>query len=171
MPAKVVDFAVHGPFDVPIDRGARTVNEEEVRGLFWDERRDLADAKGCYVFAIRTGRGVKPLYVGRTTRANFRLECFTPKNQLDLNKAMREGRGTLLLYLVKYEKSGRGADNRSAIEALETQLIGVAAKRNPGILNTHGARPKSLPRIQGVLNSTRGRPTKPADDFKKMMAL
>lgn len=168
---KIVDFSVHGPFEVPVD-SLRSIHEEKVRKEFWEANEELSGTKGCYVFALRSGRGIKPLYVGRTTRASFRRECFNDKNQNDLNRAMRNTRGTLLLFLIKYEKSGRGADNRSAIEALETQLIGEAAKKNVSILNTHGARPKSVPRIKGVLNSQeRGRPTKAAQDFKRMLDL
>ena len=170
MPVKIVDFSVHGPYVVPTDE-LRNVDEGKVRDAFGDNTKMLSAAKGCYVFALRSGRGITPLYVGRTTRASFQTECFNHKNLKDLNRALEVERGTLLLFLVKYEKSGRGADNLSAIEALETQLIGMALERNPGILNTHGARPKTVPRIHGVLNSARGRPPKPAQEFKRMMAL
>jgi hypothetical protein len=170
MSVKIVDFSVEEPLVVPLD-GLRNIDERRARELFNEVGEGLALAKGCYVFALRSGRGSMPLYVGRTTRASFRMECFNHKNVKDLNKALEVARGTLLLYLIRYMRSGAGAGNRSAIEALETQLIGIALERNPKILNIHGARPKSLPRIQGVLNSSRGRPTRQAHEFKKMLAL
>ena len=76
-------YDVFGPFKIP-----RTENRQRVdrRGLrdFWNEvetlrqrNESLASASGCYIFAIRAGKGAKPWYVGQATKT-FRQECFTP---------------------------------------------------------------------------------------------
>lgn len=72
----MVEFSVHGPFDIPTYRGriGRIVRAEE--GRSFDEHSARAWRRGCYVFAMRSGRGITPTYVGKATKS-FSQECFT----------------------------------------------------------------------------------------------
>jgi hypothetical protein len=52
-----------------------TVGREGGRTLLFDDlwsgpspAHDLAGERGCYVFAIKTGRGMEPIYVGKATK-------------------------------------------------------------------------------------------------------
>jgi hypothetical protein len=81
-------------------------------GAFWELVGDsLADAKGCYLFAVRAGQGTRPVYVGRATRT-FRQECFTPDKLLKLTNAMMAYRkGNPVLFLIASEKRKRQAES------------------------------------------------------------
>ena len=130
---------------------------------------DLAECQGCYVFGMRQGRGITPIYVGMTARMSYERECFSPANQLKLHGVLG-GHGTLVLFLVKEERTRRSSPK--AILELEEYLIGVAADRNPkGLLNLKGT---TRPRweIQGIGTGRRtGRRPTPVTDFAKMLRL
>lgn len=169
MAAGTVDFSVHGPFVVPLQPG-RFVDKPGARGLWGSSLSQFAAGRGCYVFALshRVG-GMTPLYVGKTA-ASFRQECFNDKNLLALSKVLQERSGRLILFLVTYLHK-RGAVNKAAIRDLEQQLIGLAAKREPDLLNVHGTRQQTILRIAGVLNSRVGQPSRAAQAFRKTFAL
>ena len=52
----------------------------------------------------------------------------------------RKQSGTLMLYLVKHEKSARGRVSGSDLTDLEHRLIGLAYRRNPDLLNVKGTK-------------------------------
>ncbi len=72
----MIAFQPHGPFEVPILSGGLDKSRE---GAFWrkveESEPGLPAAVGCYIFAIRAGRGVRPWYVGKTEAA-FKKEVF-----------------------------------------------------------------------------------------------
>jgi hypothetical protein len=73
----MIKFLPYGPFNVPVlHAGIDGSREDE----FWDNlERDetgLSEAVGCYIFAVRAGRGIRPWYVGKTEKAGFRREVF-----------------------------------------------------------------------------------------------
>ncbi len=71
-------FTVQGPFKIPIYQGrnGRIVRSEE-SGEFFRRHQSLGARRGCYVLAMRAGRGITPTYVGKATKT-FKQECFTP---------------------------------------------------------------------------------------------
>lgn len=170
------EFTVSGPFDVPVveDNGYRRFRQVDASALshWWLEnpkRSRLSTEKGCYVFAMSSGRGTMPIYVGMTTNS-FKSKCFDAANQIKINAYLNENRGRLVLFLVKYPKSKRV--NRTLVKKLEDQLIGMAFSRNPSLLNKHGTKEEErMPRIRGVLRSGRGQPPKEAIAFRKMIGV
>lgn len=58
-------FEPFGPFDIPVS-GALIDRKREAE--FWKTvdaiEHGLPDAVGCYIFAIRAGKGVRPWYIG-----------------------------------------------------------------------------------------------------------
>jgi hypothetical protein len=74
---------------------------------FWtqsDELRELGTERGCYVFAIRAGKGVTPIYVGKATKS-FKQECFNPSNRHKFSNGMADYvKGTPVLYFVRHPK-------------------------------------------------------------------
>ena len=55
-------FQCHGPFDVPTYNGkaAKIVDSERLTE-FWNSASGLSEKRGCYVFAVRAGKGFRPL--------------------------------------------------------------------------------------------------------------
>lgn len=132
-------FGVRGPVKVPLEaeRGGRSIDGGTGRVLFQDpEAKGLSSSKGCYVFGIRTSRGlVMPWYVGKTAKGDFESECFAPHKLVKYNRAlMKAGRGTPVLIFVVHPRT-RGKPNSTAIDQLETFLTQLAAARNTSLLN------------------------------------
>ena len=134
------EFEAHGPYEVPVDRRTRFVAEDELKA-WWStsDRVELTREKGCYVFAMRQGRGTLPAYVGMTA-LRFEAECFSDRNLNQLNHLLLT-HGTLMLYLIA--PVGPGKTGRDTIHDLERYLIGLAAVRNPNLINIQG---KDVPR-------------------------
>ena len=142
-----------GPFKMP--RSGSLVNKHEFR-QFWSDIEQqsprLSGAVGCYIFAIRAGRGAKPWYVGKTEKGNFKGETWSPHKLNIYSDALNvRKRGTPLLYLIaKRTTVGRYAKPRKGgigeIRALENLLIGICLLRNRKLLNA-----KQTKHLKGIV--------------------
>lgn len=148
----MTQYNVFGPYDVPVELkvatkkrvSKRIVNrqtspEEEANGIvglssWWgqEERSRLRSCTGCYVFAIRAGKGYTPWYVGKTSRLTFEKEAFTPRNVDMMNDVLAAGKGTLVLFLIS---TGRAKTNDKHVDEIETWLIGQALVANAELKN------------------------------------
>ena len=158
-----------GPFQV--SRKGGMVDRDNI-GDFWQRVDEycpgLSDAVGCYIFGIRAGRGVRPWYVGKTERASFRKEVFTPHKLVLYGEALNEVRkGTAMLYFIakstptgKFRRPTSG--NVPAIGALEELLIGTALQKNPNLLNKRTTKHLREIEVPGYMNEKRGPRTKSA---------
>jgi hypothetical protein len=169
VPEELLAFSVAGPFEVlcQYERGGRIVTADAGPELF--ERVDsLDDAKGCYVFGIRSGGGTLPWYVGKTA-SGFRWECFQPHKLNKYNEAIaKAGYGTPVLYFVVHP-ANRGRPNRPAIDELEGFLIQAAYIRNPELLNRTRVEGRGWA-IQGFGNG-RGRPPRSAIELARALGV
>lgn len=158
-------FDAHGPLVIkPIpgkSSGYIPVNYPE----FWDLHPALAAKTGCYVFAIRAGKGITPIYVGKTTRS-FASECFADhKIASHYAPALaRKGKGTLVMFLL-VPRPRRGKPNIRLIKDLETFLIQVASAKNPELSNVQ-ERKEAQWGISGVIRGGQGKPGKAAKALK-----
>lgn len=167
------EFIVKGPFTVPIKRAGRFKDLKRIDKAalpnWWANlgRGNLAGARGVYVFGLRRGGGIKPIYVGMTA-GTFKNECFNGSNLHKLDGAILDEIGTLVLFLVRYpDHSGRV--NKKLIEKL-SQFIGMAFNKNPLLLNQRGTKEEErMPVVRGVLKSGQGKPSFGAKALKKMM--
>ena len=69
-------FEIKGPLSVPTYDGeaAKIVGSDSL-SAFWDSS-GVAEPRGCYLFAVRASKGIRPVCVGRATK-NFKQEVFT----------------------------------------------------------------------------------------------
>src|SRR5436190_11571038 len=107
-------FTVQGPFRVPLEgpTGARSIAYDNLDEFWATEARPWGTKCGCYVFALRRGRGgYQPLYVGKTSRQKFDRECFSDRNYRLLDHAMRRERGALVLFLLVHQSTRGRPDN------------------------------------------------------------
>lgn len=163
-------FTVSGPCKVPIYAGkaARTITADQVKA-FWKINPSVAAKRGCYIFAIRSGGGITPLYVGRATRT-FKQEVFAPHKLAKYQQALADYlRGAPVLFFIT-SPTGRGAPNRTVIADLEDFLIQTAVAANPDLLNVRGTRSGDW-EIAGVLRSGVGRPSQAARALKSCLGL
>jgi len=87
-----------------------------------------------------------------------------------LNEAMHGKVGTLVLFLVKYQRT-RGKVNEKVIADLEKFLVEVALDRNPDLKNKVYRKKTAGFEIQGVHRSGPGRPGGPAAKFRRALGL
>ena len=162
-------FSVKGPFDVPLEPHIDSKMVAEDISDFWDEASEMKRRKGCYAFAIRAGRGITPLYVGKATKA-FEQECFTDHKLKHYNYALAQyQKGTPVMFFVAHP-TGSGKTNKVEITDIEDFLIQVGRRVNPDLRNVHGAQ-EPLWGIKGVLRGGKGKTSKDEKAFTALLDL
>lgn len=162
-------FTVLGPFIVPTKsgKGGKSINTTALN-TFWTEA-DCGAKAGCYIFGIRFGRGTVPYYAGRTAKT-LKSECFQSHKLAKYHNALTTvAKGTPVMFFLVPAIS-KGPKNLSAIKTLEERLIGLGLKRNANMTNIQGTK-KDEPVITGVTGGGKGKPSKSASDFRKMIGL
>ena len=61
-------YSVHGPFRIAKQKNGHVNKGRDSMHTFWakvqEEDESLPSACGCYIFAIKAGKGIRPWYVG-----------------------------------------------------------------------------------------------------------
>lgn len=164
-------FTVIGPLEIPVTKAkvGRYVDGDNGRD-FWFKYPELAEQRGCYVFCVRTGRGITPAYVGRATRNRFRQEVFTPHKLNYYSQALTDyRRGTPVLFLL-VPTAKRGAINAKCVSKLENFLIQTAVAVNPDLKNVQGTKAADWG-VVGVIRGGKGKPSASARRFKNTMKI
>ena len=139
----MVRYETYGPFEVPRSQAANRQRALDLQApsvrRFWqgvdDGTLSLSEGRGCYIFAIKAGRGITPGYVGVST-TGFKRECFQPTKKVIYQDAYNEvRRGTPVLVLVVRMTAGgslsMGRLSKSEADFVETTLMHRAWFRNP----------------------------------------
>jgi hypothetical protein len=163
-------FQVSGPLKVPTYNGkAAKIVDSERLGEFWDSTGDMGKRRGCYVFAIRASKGIRPIYVGRATKT-LKQEVFTPHKLEKYQRCLADvGKGTPVLFFLT-SPVAKGKPNIKAIKELEEFLIQSAVSRNPDLLNVKGTERERWA-IEGVVRGSPGKPSKAAIALKQLLGL
>src|SRR5437867_1198704 len=105
--AKKVTFEILGPYEVSFHGDLRMLTQEEGTEFFRDHPH-LRDRRGAYVFAIRSGGGMSPIYVGEATKG-FGQECFTNDKLLKyaLGLAIYHKGIPVMFFVASLQKRGR----------------------------------------------------------------
>jgi len=165
---------VNGPIEIPHD-GQKTGSTKRIsRALakeFWKqaEAKPLAKKQGCYIFALRVGKGFTPWYVGKAGKT-FEQECFTDHKIGHYNEVLWSGiKGTPVMFFV----GQTGTKNKipaGIIKEMEDYLIQSAVFKNPDLCNIRQTKTPEWG-IAGVIRGNKGKPTSLASTFKKMMRI
>jgi hypothetical protein len=150
-------FKVVGPFLVKPIKGKAARRIEKDQSAFWDHQstRNVRDRVGCYAFGIRAGKGIRPVYVGKTLRS-FGEEVFGSHQRDYYNAELANiRRGTPVLFFIVYPK-GKGKVNQKMIRDVEEFLIQIAVAKNSNLRNVQGVGEKKWG-ISGVLRSGKGK--------------
>jgi hypothetical protein len=169
-------FQSFGPFKMP--RNGSLIDTSQCT-KFWQnieqERHGLSLAVGCYVFAMRAGKGAKPWYVGKTEKRNFKDEILSVHKLNVYARALNQRkRGTPVLYLIaKQTKGGKYAKPRKGgigdVHALENFLIGSCLLRNNKLLNVKQVKHPRGIIVPGYMNEAPGARTKSAKTLAKLL--
>lgn len=166
----MASFTVHGPFNVPCEKrkAGRVISTQNGRD-FWNQNPGLETKRGCYVFAFRAAKGIKPIYIGQATK-NFGQEVFTDHKRNKYGDALsNQQKGTPIIYLVELTTT-KGQINRKAIDELETFLIQLGLVANKSLLND---RKTSVPTwaVRGIIRGGKGKPSKAATSLRQCLKL
>lgn len=163
------EFIVSGPHLVPMHKGkvARIVRAEE-GDTFFHDHPSLRRKTGCYIFAMRSGGGITPVYVGKAAKG-FGQECFTSHKLGKCNEILADySRGSLVVFFFE-SPSGKKAPTYQ-INLLENFLIQSALSVNDALLNIKKTKQERWS-IRGIIRSNGGKPSKAASSAASMLGL
>lgn len=135
---------------------------------FFEKHPSLKAKTGCYVFAMRSGGGITPVYVGKATKS-FGQECFTSHKLGKCNEILADySRGTLVLFLFESPPGKRAPTYQ--IDLLENFLIQSALSVNDELLNIKKTKQERWS-IRGIIRSNGTKASKSAKAAASMLGL
>ena len=162
-------FDVTGPFDLGRHGKKSLITKQsqvDLKHQLKNLNAGLDDSCGCYVFALKAGRGYTPYYVGQACRRGIIDEALNSGNREKYNKVCSESKGTPVIFLIpmltptgRYRKK-RTNGNLGAIDFLERWLIATAIRKNPDLINNKEPRFLRNIHVAGIFNPTKGEATK-----------
>jgi hypothetical protein len=170
-------FDVVGPFELT-RHGKKTklLTKQSLKDLKSDlegRKRGLSRACGCYVFAIRAGKGWKPYYVGQACKLTIPDEALNASNINKYNQVCSEGKGTPVIFALpiqtpggKFKKKGTGG---RSIDFLERWLIAQAILRNPDLINNKETMFLRQIQVVGIFNAGQGRRPRASNSLWKVL--
>lgn len=158
-------FSIHGPYKLP--RSGKTMDHQAAaKRDFWnkvDGKEDISSGCGCYIFAMRAGKGVRPWYVGKAEKQAFYGEVFAAHKLNIYNSVVANQKGTPVLFLIlkrtsknKLKKPTKNKNGNKFISELEILLIGAAYRKNKKISNIKNSVTLKKMIVPGFMNSTHG---------------
>jgi len=176
-------YEIYGEYELPRRRSGRGhwildfSNDAQER--FWEEvdedKEGLWNGRGCYIFAIRAGGGIKPWYIGQSKNA-FYKEVFAPHKKVKYNEVCNDLRGTPALLLVaRLNPRGDKLSNSRLADGeadfLEQLIIGLALKSNTELLNKSKTKMFREMEIPGVLNPSSRHRSEPVQALCKALGI
>ena len=174
MAAKSTELIVLGPYSIPCERHAKGTSKQitnENAKSFWEQEKikQVAMKQGCYIFALKNGKGFTPWYVGKATK-NFKREALHPTKLIHYNEVtFKDRRGTPVFFLVAKPANLKTIPKKQ-IDDLEIFLIQTAYYKNPKLKNKQNANEPSWS-IAGVVRGGKGKASINAKQFKLMLNL
>lgn len=166
------DLKLYGPFEIqcPNKGAAKFIDAEEKKAfLVVIENAGLAEKQGCYIFALRAGKGYCPWYVGKATKT-MKQECMGPHQLQHYNAVLAKGnKGTPVMFFASPDENKKKVPV-AICDEMEGALIQAALYENPELRNIQKAKVPAWG-IDGVLRGKKGKPTNDETGFKKMMGL
>ena len=165
-------FDVAGPFELTRHGNNKIINRQsqiDLRTLLGTgKHKGLAEACGCYVFAVQTGGGSKPYYVGQACKSSLLREALNPANREKYNTVLgRMKRGTPVLFFLpmktpkgKFKKTKKAEGKFPSLTFLERWLIATALEKNPRLANNKETKFLRTIHVHGIFNAKKGEATK-----------
>jgi hypothetical protein len=174
-----MNFDVEGPFVISRHGQKQIINQKSFDDLKKkiDSYKDgLSDACGCYVFAIRAGKGFTPYYVGQACKTAICKEALNHTNREKYNNALNGSKGNPVLFFVplltpngKFRKRPKGNGGLEALDFLERWLISCAIRKNRNLINNKETRFLRGIHVRGLFNAGKGESTKASQNLGKAL--
>ncbi|GAA5138577.1 hypothetical protein [Alloalcanivorax gelatiniphagus] len=166
----MTSFTVDGPHEIEWEN--RKGGRQLVFDNFWNDgskASHLAAERGCYVFVIRSGGGLTPVYIGQAS-VSFKQETFNPSNRHKYQNGFSNyAKGTPLMYFVVHPNQ-QGVTNKTQITEIEDFLIQAGVAANTELQNVKGTQ-KPKWSIKGVIRSGVGKRSSAEVEFRKIFNL
>ena len=174
-----MDFDVAGPFELSRHTSKKIITRQSVSDLkadleTWEE--GLSEACGCYVFALRAGKGYTPYYVGQACKSSVFHEALNASNRGKYNEALGDSAGTPVLFVLprrtpkgKFRKPKATGGGLGDLDFLEDWLIAAAIEKNPRLINNKKTRFLRKIHVRGFFNAKRGGSTKASQHLEKAL--
>jgi len=171
----VTKLFVSEPLEIPFARSKNHSSTKKILkehiNAFWKgtAASKYSEKQGCYIFAMRAGKGFTPWYVGKT-KSSLVSECFADHKRLKYNEILCDGnKGTPVMFFIAPKDSVKVVEKKD-LASIEKQLIQIAYAKNPDLKNVHGTNVANWI-IEGVIRSGQGKPSKKARQFRTMMGM
>jgi hypothetical protein len=170
-----LQFIVQGPITIPCQRSGKNtkikhIGDAEIKN-FWENEtaKELAAKNGCYIFAIKAGRGYTPWYIGQASKS-LKSECFQDHKRSKYSAVAFDEKipGTPVMFFI-IPPGNKKKVPKEILNDLEKTLIQAAKIKNPELLNIKKTKNGPKWGIKGVLRSTPGQPSEQSSILKKMM--
>ena len=151
-------FSVHC-FEIPITKSPKGYRKIDLK-QFWKntDLKELKDAKGAYIFAMRRSKGYIPFYIGKTNNS-FGYETVQAHKLMHYGNCLNNEYGSpIMMFVALRTETGKFSkrSNDRLFQWLETYLINLALKRNNKLLNIAKTKFVAETQIPCLLNSERG---------------
>lgn len=175
-----MNFQIFGPFDLPLKSdswiGDSKENKNNFKELIDAEQMELSEACGCYLFAIRAGKGFKPWYVGLAASQSLFKEIYTNQKIKIYNEVFSKiKKGSPVIFLIA-ATTNRGKFVKPSVTRkklfgfVEDLLIGRVIQKNPELMNIKKTKHIKDTIIPQVLNTPIGPPILSDRKFKKAIS-
>lgn len=173
-----MNFDVKGPYVIKRYGPKKLITDEsldELKISIGDD--DLISGCGCYVFAIRAGKGYTPWYVGQASKTKLLNEAMNSSNREKYNMVSAKFAGNPVLFLLpKRTKGGKLASptekadgNLHSVNFLEEWLIATALQKNPNLVNKKKTFFLKNLHVKGIFNPKKGEATLESGELKKAL--
>jgi hypothetical protein len=173
-----VKFDIYGPYEVPRHQHgrARIITRNSLRGLAeLIDNEDMINGCGCYVFAMRAGRGYTPWYVGQASKMRLLEESMNANNRENYNRILLEQNGTPVIFYIpkltngnRFAKPTRNVNGQlKSVNFLEEWLIATALQKNPKLINHQKTHFLKNLHVVGLINPRTGENNNTSAELKR----
>jgi hypothetical protein len=165
-------YTVRGPYLVPsVKKNSGSKFISKPTKSIWTElgADDLKKKHGCYIFGIRSAKGIVPYYVGKATKT-FEKESFTNDKLQKYNDALTEfKKGNPVIFFIVQPSTKW---SKKEIADIEKFLVPIAYSKNPEIKNTYLVAKKTWS-IKNVVSGDKShkKPNLSEQKFRAMMGI
>ena len=156
-----MNFGAEGRFKLERHGPKKLINKDTKEAFRAALDLGLSDACGCYVFAVRAGKGYTPYYVGRAEKNSLLNESSNLSNIGKYNDVISYTTGTPVMFVLpmltpqgKYRKLATG--ELGSLRFLERWLIAQCIEKNPALVNNKETKFLRSIHVAGIFNPTQG---------------
>ena len=166
------ELKLFGPYEVKCPSGGpvKFIDKNEKKAFLEVlDDESVSSKQGCYIFALRAGKGFSPWYIGKATKS-MRQECMGTHQLQHYNAVLSKGKkGTPVMFFVAPEGTKKKVP-RKICDEIESMLIQSAMYENDEIRNIQKTKEPAWG-IGGVIRGGKGKTSKSEAAFSKMMGL